>query len=698
MREPAISKFVFRIQNTEYEISVLYFEIKEQISEPFVITANLTSERQIQCNDVIQNEALLTIRTLGESRVFHGIISNFTLNGLDGSFYSYQATVVPAVWMLNFNKNFRIFQNLSVIDIVTKILDEKMISSDHYVFKLESDYHERRYCAQYGESDFRFVRRILEEEGIFYFFEHAEDSHTIVFSDTEAVYTPINGEDIISFHHNSGLVAEKETIESFAYNRAIFPGKVTHRNYNFKRPSLDMEVFEAGHTHTEHEVYEYPGNYGLPPQGSPKVKAHLEEVKSLEESAQGTSNCARFIPGCTFKIIDHSFAELNKEYCLITVEHEGSQPNVYGEHSGIGGDYTYSNHFIAIPASTVYRTRNTLPKPFVRGLQSAVVTGPPGQEIHTDEYGRVKVQFHWDREGNKNEQSSCWLRTSQPWSGNGWGFVSLPRIGDEVLVDFINGDPDWPIIVGTVNNAASPALYKLPANKTQSGIKTRSTPGGGPNNFNELRFEDQRGVEEVYLQGEKDWNILIKNDKGQSVGHDEALKVGNNRLKIVAVDQMEQVGRNQTEIIGANQSISIGSNKSETVAINSSESVGVAKELSIGGLYQVSVGAAMNETVIGAKTEEVGITKAVLVGAHMMETVLGNRSLTVGGNLSATVKQSTLLKAKSIILEADDEIILKSGNATISLKSNGEIVVSGATFTVQASGEIVIKGAKTSVN
>ena len=265
-----------------------------------------------------------------------------------------------------------------------------------------------------------------------------------------------------------------------------------------------MEVTEEGDTHVIHEIYEYPGDYGLPPEGTPKVRNHLEEVKSLEESAQGTSNCARFIPGhARSRSAVTTYDDLNKEYCLITVEHEGSQPNVYGENSGIGGDYTYSNHFIAIPAATVYRTRKTLKKPYVRGLQSAVVTGPEGSEIHTDEYGRIKVQFHWDREGQKNDKSSCWLRTSQPWSGNGWGMVSLPRVGDEVLVDFINGDPDWPIMVGNVNNAASRHSTDLPANKTQSGIKTRSTPGGPPQTSTNCALRTKKGLRRFISRREK---------------------------------------------------------------------------------------------------------------------------------------------------------------------------------------------------
>jgi type VI secretion system secreted protein VgrG len=264
----------------------------------------------------------------------------------------------------------------------------------------------------------------------------------------------------------------------------------------------------------------------------------------------------------------------------------------------------------------------------------------------------------------------------------------IPRIGDEVIVSFLEGDPDWPLITGSVYNGANPPLYDLPGNKTRSTIRTKSYPRS--NGYNELRFEDKAGSEEVYLQGERDWNILIKNDKGQTVGHDETLTVGNNREKMV--------GFNQTVSIGANHTETIGANKTETVAINKAETIGVAKELTVGGLYQVSVGAAMNETVVAAKTEEVGLTKAVYVGMHMNEKVLGNRVIAVDKNMSTTVEQNSTLKAKTITLEAADEIIFKTGDSTISMKSSGEIVIKGASLTENASGEIVIKGARTAIN
>lgn len=670
------NKYRFSISgDSGYRIAVASFTAEEKISAPYTLTLSLVSEDQIKLDDVIKSEALLTIAGKDVDRHFHGHICNFAMTGRVDRFFTYSATVVPYVWFMNLNKNFRIFQNMTAVDIARKLLDENRIASDEYEFKLKNDYQERRYCTQYGESDFRFMCRILEEEGIFFFFEHAEDSHTIVFSDTEEIYDPIDGESEMMFSNESNMVAQKETIRDFTCNRAICPGRITHTNYNFKRPSLDMKLNEEGETHTEHELYEYPGDYGLPPEGSPKVRNHLEQAKSLELTVQGSGNCSRFLPGFTFSVSDHPFDELNGEYCLASVNHHGSQSGVFGEHGGIGGDYTYANSFIAIPSKTVYRTRQAIEKPYVRGLQSAVVTGPPGEEIYVDEYGRIKVQFHWDREGKKDEKSSCWLRTSQHWSGNGWGMVSLPRVGDEVLVDFINGDPDWPIMVGNVNNAESPALYSLPANKTQSGIRSRSYPKGNPDNFNELRFEDKKGSEEIYLQGEKDWNILIKNDKGQYVGHDETLNVVNNRSKRVGVDQVETIGVNKTinvganhvETIGSNMNLSVGNCKTEFVAVNTAETIGGAKELSVGAAYAVTVGGAMNTAVGLGQFEEVGLSKKIIVG-------------------------------KRFDISSGDKIEIICGKSQFSMDQEGNIVLRGSNIDISASGNITIKGMKVSTN
>jgi len=685
--------FDFSISGCRSSFHVQRFTAEEMVSECFTVRLWLVSETEVAPGEVIQSQGRLRI---GEGRYFHGIVNRFGMTGRKGRFFHYQASLVPSVWALSLNSDFRIFQEKTVVEVLDEVLSKRMPNLRRE-FRLMHKYEKRRYCTQFGESDGDFLSRLMEEEGIFYFFRHEEDDHILVVADNASAYTAIPGDDGIRYCPGDGMVAEGEVCTRVAFSRGVRAGFVTQTNYNFKRPSLDIAVKQKGENHQEHEVYDYPGNYVHPDRGRRLAKVRLEQIKTLEECAEGSSNCQRFMPGHTFALTGHDFSSVNRTYLLVTVAHHGSQGHVVGEEAGIGGDCSYSNDFLAIPAEVTLRPERKYLKPSVGGFHTAVVVGPPGEEIYADEYGRVKVQFHWDRQGQKSEKSSCWLRISQPWSGEAWGMICLPRVGDEVLVGFMNGDPDWPIVLGSLNNALSPALYSLPAHKSRSGIRTRSYPNGGRDNFHELRFEDRKGSEEIYLQSERDWNILVKNDKGQTVGRDEAHQVGKNRLKTVGGDQVEHVGGCHTENIGANRSISVGANHAEAVALNSAETVGLAKELSVGGVYQVSVVGAMNETVLGVKAEEVGLTKQVLVNSHMVERVAGNRAITVGEGFSATVKESATVKAKTIFLEADDEIILKAGGATISLK-NGEIVVNGSAITQRASGEIVIKGARSSVN
>jgi len=383
-----------------------------------------------------------------------------------------------------------------------------------------------------------------------------------------------------------------------------------------------------------------------------------------------------------------------KEYVLTSVSHSASQP-------WLGDTETvYKNTFTCIPYDVPFRPPLVTPRSVIHGSQTAIVVGPSGEEIYTDKFGRVKVQFHWDREGNKDENTTCWIRVGQIWAGQGWGAVFIPRIGHEVIVSFLEGDPDRPIVTGSVYDSMNMPPYPLPAEKTKSTIKSNSSKGGG--GFNELRIEDKKGSEEVYLHGEKDWNILIKNDKGQNVGHDETLSVGNNRTKAVGADQAVSIGNNHTETIGANKSINVGANKDEMVTINTTETIGVAKELTIGGAYQVSVGAAMNETVGAIKAEEIGANKSVIVGANSSEQIGGNKSVQVGKNISEQiagkhdeqVTKEYSLKAKKISLTAEDEFTIKTGSAEIIMKKNGDITIKGKKINVTGSGNITMKGKK----
>ncbi len=677
------SKIQFNILGTNYQIAVERFHATEQISAFFTVDLWLVSESEIKKpEDIVKKEALLTVTGNLGDRYFHGLINQFMLSGRNGRFFLYQAQVVPSLWFLGLNQDCRIFQNMTVPDIVKEILKNNEIDTKKYEFRTKEKYSERRYCVQYRETDLGFISRLLEEEGVYYFFEHTKDNLLLVFGDSTVAYKPIEGPTTVKYKSGGGMVASEESISKFSLTQTVRSGLVVQAAYNFKKPSMAQETKAQAKTNDKYEVYDYPHNYGYPDEGNYLAKVRLEENKTFEQSAQGKSNCPRFLPGYTFNLHDHEFSSLDREYLIVLVKHHGSQEHVLGEKSGIGGDFHYDNSFTVIPSSVTLRPGKSIPKPVVHGIQSATVVGPKNEEIYCDEYGRVKVQFHWDRKGKRDDQSSCWLRCAQTWGGGGWGAVFIPRVGDEVLVHFMEGDPDWPIITGSVYNGANPPLYDLPANKTRSTIKTRSYPNS--NGYNEIRFEDKAGSEEIYLQGEKDWNILIKNDKGQTVGHDESLTVANNRTKSVGVNQSESigvnksisVGANHSESIGANMTLNVGMNKTDTTAINSMETVGAAKELTIGGLYQISVGGVMNETVAGAKTEEVGAAKAVVVANNMTEYVKADRKSTVDGDLSEKVAKKHSEETNEYILEAASKITLKVGSSTI--------VIDGSSITINA--------------
>jgi len=684
------AKFTFKILGKDHDTAVLDFNAVEKVSYPFGVMLTLVSRDAIQVGDVVGNEALLTISSLqndklfptlsasagSPDRYFHGVIRKFRHTGMNGRYYIYEAQVVPSFWRLSLKRNCRIFQNMKVQEIVGAVLEQSAVTSDRYEFRLQHEDIVKKFCVQFQETDLHFVSRLLEEEGIFYFFEHYEDKHVLVFCDTEAFYRDIAGNSEISFNQGGGMVAEQESLSDFDFSQRLRPGAYTHKNYNFKTPTLDLTTkFDNESEWDQFEVYDYPGSYGEPERGNKLARVRNEEIQALQNKGKGASNCVSLAPGARFQLKGHEWSDFNIKYLLLEVSHGGTQPGVLGEQAPDGSTPGYSNVFMAIPASVTYRPERRHRKPVIPGIQSAKVTGPPGEEIYPDQYGRVKVQFPWDRDGKGDEKTSCWLRVSQIWNGSTWGSQFIPRVGDEVLVAFVNGDMDYPIIVGSAVNEANQPNYNLPAKKTQSGIRTRSYPNGNPDNYNELRFEDRKGSEEVYLQGEKDWNILIKNDKGQYVGHDETLNVRNNRSKTVGVDQGETIGANKTinvganhvETIGSNMNLSVGSCKTEFVAINTSETIGAAKELSVGAAYAVTVGGAMNTAVGLGQFEEIGLSKKIVVG---------NR----------------------FDISAGDKIEIICGKSQFSMDQDGNIILRGSNIDISASGNITIKGRKVSTN
>jgi type VI secretion system secreted protein VgrG len=671
--------FLFEIPGSAVQMSVVGFSAHEWISQPFSLRVDVATENEITSFDaIIGKHSLLTIinndpAAEGGDRYFHGVVRKFEHTGMNGRKFLYQADLIPALSQLSLRRNCRIFQETTTQEIIKTLLEESGIISTRYRFALENTDRKRGFCVQYRESDFDFVSRVMEEEGIYYFFEHYKDKHVLVLNDNQSVHMPINGKPSITCISGDGLVADKESVSHFTFSQHKTPEAFAHSNFFFKKPGLDLTVKKSDAKQTQYEVYDYAALHTSQAHGDRLARVRMEQLVALQKQGHGQSSSCRITPGYKVTLTDHDAQSLNAEYLLIEVEHTGSQPQALEEKAG--GSASYENRFTVIPAKTQFRPAIKTAKPMVKGLQTAIVVGPKGEEIYTDRHGRVKVQFHWDREGKRDDKSSCWLRVSQLWGGGDWGSQFIPRIGDEVLVDFLEGNPDRPIITGSVYNGDNIPVNPLTQSITQSGIRTRTHKGEG---FNELRFDDEKNAEEIYLQGQKDWNILIKNDKGQNVGRDEELFVDNNRMKTIGANQVEMVGRNHTEHIGAN--------KTETVTINKAETIGVAKVLTIGGLYQVTVGGAMNKTVGAAKTEEVGLAKIVMVGAHMKETVAGDRTIDTG--------TTHTIKAGELFATGADEIIFRTGRAMISMKSSGEMQIIGGEITARATGAFRVRGMK----
>jgi type VI secretion system secreted protein VgrG len=590
---------------------------------------------------------------------------------------------------------------------------------------------------QYRETDYNFIARLMEQYGIFYFFEHEKEKHTLVLADNPDAHQPCPEQPKAKWNPQGSKSLTEDVVTTLEVEKIFRPGKYALTDYNFETPStsllseIDTTITVGGNT--KYEVYDYPGEYEKKGQGKSLVKLRMEEQEVKHLHVTGTSSCRAFATGYRFDFEDYSRADLNQAYVLTAVSHSATVGDTYTTGKTSDGSSAYTNAFTCIPHKVPFRPPQITPKPMIQGPQTAVIVGPAGEEIYSDKYGRVKAQFHWDREGKKDENSSCWMRASQNWAGKQWGGVFIPRIGQEVIVEFLEGDPDRPIITGRIYNAEQMPPYALPANQTQSGVKSNSSKGGGGSN--ELRFEDKKGSEEVYLHGQKDWNIVIENDKTQSIGHDESLSVGNNRTKKVKVDQSEDVGSNKTihvganhtETIDANKTLTVGGNHTETISGNetitvstaSAHTIALARALTIGAVYQVSVGAAMNETIGAAKAEEIGAAKSVNVGLSSSENIGVNKSVdagsdisekagknismnagkniasSAGDNIDETAGKNVTVKAgKKMLLDAGDEITIQTGSARIQMKKNGDIVIEGKKISVTASGDIVMKGKK----
>ncbi len=452
-------------------------------------------------------------------RYFNGYVSRFAQVGFEGRLARYQATLVPWLWFLTRTSDCRIFQEMRAPEIVKQVFRDAGYTD--FDDRLSGDYRIWEYCVQYRETHFNFVSRLMQQEGIYWYFTHEDGKHTLVMADGYSSNLPVPGYARISFHA-ADQAAERDEDFVFAWSQisGVRPGAYVHDAFDFKKPSAELRSSAAmagRHAHADHEIYDYPGEYIAVGEGERYAAVRMEELQADHEIVKGESYARGLAVGHLFTLTDYPRADQNREYLVISAVHR-LQTDEFQSSGASGTGILYQCGFTAMDAQQPFRSARMTPKPVVQGPQTAIVVGPAGEEIWTDEYGRVKVQFHWDRYGEMNENSSCWIRVSQLWAGKQWGAMHLPRIGQEVIVDFLEGDPDQPIVTGRVYNGDLMPPYGLPANQTQSGIKSRSSKGGGPDNFNEIRFEDKKGQEEIHVHAERNLSTVVEASESRSVG------------------------------------------------------------------------------------------------------------------------------------------------------------------------------------
>ena len=623
------------------------FHGTEGISRLFSFDLEMISESHgIAFGDIVGKSVTISVTlSAGDKRYFNGIVSTFAQGasggdtGIDTRFSHHRATMVPWLWLLTRTADSRIFQKLSVPDIIDKIFKEKGFND--FKVKLQGSYDKRDYCVQYRETDFNFVSRLMEEEGIHYFFEHEEDKHTLVLADKPQENQPCPQQKTARYQVNTGGWRDDDVITRMERIQEIKPALYTLNDFNFEIPNTDLKVNVPSKQKLgpgEREIYDYPGMYAKKNEGDRLARIRMEEEEAQITTIIGSSNCRAFTSGRRFKLDSFYRSDMNnKEYVLRSIEHGAEQG--WENKSEI----SYSNSFTCIPFDVPFRPPRLTPKPVVQGSQTAIVVGPKGDEIYTDEHGRVKVQFHWDREGKKDENSSCWIRVAQVWAGAGWGAMYIPRIGQEVIVDFLEGDPDRPIITGRVYHGMNKPPYPLPAEKTKSTIKSNSSQGGGganesragtatpesPVGFNELRFEDKKGSEQVFIHAEKQQDNRVKQDSLEWIGNERHLIVEKDQLEKVGGDKHLEVTGNQNEKIDGTVSLTAGGLQQKLGAGYAIE----ANEIHLKAGMKVIIEAGVQISLkVGGNFVDIGPAGVTIMGA----TVLINSGGSAGSGSGAS--------------------------------------------------------------
>ena len=600
----------------------------ERLSQPFHLELSVLSEKgDLDGNKILGHPVSVEfpLASGGGERVFHGLVSDFTQLSYDERHHEYQVTVRPWFWFLSRTADCRVFQNMSVQEIFEALAREKGFSE--FRFTLKGTHRKLAYCVQYRETAFNFLSRLLEQEGIYYFFEHSEQKHTMVLVDDSASHKVAVGYDSVPYYPPSlpNTRRTRDHLTSWTHVRTVQPGVYATSDFDFKKPTtslLKTQSIERQHAVANFEIFDYPADLpakkdedtaALEDESERVAKTRIEELQASHLVAHGQGNAMGLAVGAQFKLADYPRDDLNIKYTIVAATLSvASNAHQTGKSEGV----QYHVAVEAIDARTQYRPPRATPKPVVQGAQTATVVGKAGEEIDTDEHGRVKVQFHWDRKGARDDKSSCRIRVAQVWAGQQWGAIHIPRIGQEVIVSFLEGDPDRPIITGRVYNGKHKPPYALPANATQSGIKTRSSKGGNDKTFNEIRFEDKKDSEELVIHAEKDFKVDVENDATWRVGLNEdsptkdkghAKAIIGKKLHVDVGDEITFVTGNSKIVMKKNGDIDI---TCKNLSVKASDAIKLKadKEVKVDGTMEVGI---KSLKVMIEGTTQVGIKSSV---------------------------------------------------------------------------------------
>jgi type VI secretion system secreted protein VgrG len=642
---------------------VARFEGEERLSSPGALTVDANTEQAVDPDELVDRRAELTVELWGTKRRFQGIVTEADLEMVREDVFAVRVTIAPKLAVLDLGRSSRIFQEQSVKEIVSAVLHDSGV--ERAAWKLSETHPKRAFVAQHQESDLAFLGRLLSEEGIGFAVTGGEDGEEISLFDDSTRASPIDGE--TTLYDRTAVQAATEAVWEVSERRRTASDAVVLKDYDLRRPQVDLTAKKEAPDASGREIYLHPGGYAEEPEGKRRARACLEAIRAGTHGFHGRASCLRLAPGRTFTMQASPDASANCDHFVVAVRHRG-----FTQEPRTGSTWAYENEFDSIRADMPWRP-SLQPSGPVRGPQVAAVTAPPGQEIHCDEYGRVKVRFLWERRGPADDRSSQWLRVSQIPLG---GSLVLPRAGFEVLVDFEQGDLDRPFVAGHLYNGESKPPYDLPGAKTRSSFQSATTSGGG--GANELRFEDSAGSEEILLNASKDLSVSAHDDASATVGNDRKASIGASRKLVVGQDHLANVKADRKLTVAANLDLKVTANLTDGVGGSESVSVGGMRKVDVGGdkvgsikgSFARKVGALQATTaIIGVQRKTVGSSE-MNVAAAWAEMVAGSRKSDCGGNRTETTGAVKVVKAKQMKVSAGTNLVVTVAGA-LSTKAGG---------------------------